>query len=256
MVETLELNKKFNTAWLELIAKEELEAIINLFQNMWASPEKCEQVKNYLLTCLAEVRDARTNYTDVTTANSNINQGEETYHSNFKENIKWIRNPDKMISLLENLKKAGKLITTKKSYWRLVSLDCLDYKIIILNLWNIKAKKYNITKRENRTDFTDSNTFETNKLGMMKISNNYSNWKVASKKDIQNILRTLSNEYALKAGKQWDIHDEDIAFFMLITECYGDFLLKDSVLKCYDNFRWFKEIRKDWTGQIIILIKK
>lgn len=261
MWKTIEWGKNVNKAWLEQVARKEFAAITELFQIMWASPEKCEEIKNYLLTCLAEVRDDRVNSIepvneDRTTVNNNIDQGKEIYHNNFKENIKWIRNPDKMIRLLEELEKNWKLTTTKKSYWRIISLDCLDYKIIIRNLWDVNFKSYNITKRENRTDFSGQNTFETNKRGMMKISNEFSKWRVASKKDIQNILRTLSKKYSLKSGKQFDIHDEDIAFFMLITECYGDFLLKDSVFKCYDNFRWFKEIRNDWTGQIILLMKK
>ena len=182
---------------------------------------------------------------------------------NFKNNIEWVTNTDTLINRLKNLIEMNELKINKDSTWKEIYLSCLDYEIKILNLWNYPEKEYNITPRNSNID-PDITNYETDKNGMNKISNHCSEWrKVATQTDIQNILKRLVAMYSLRAGREWSIHDEDIAFFMLMTQSDWEFLLKkdnllgkNRVLKMYPKYRWFKDMKDDWTGQIILIRKK
>ena len=69
--------------------------------------------------------------------------------------------------------------------------------------------------------------------------------------------KLAENYLYMKPGRNWDNHDEDIAFFMLMTQCVGEFLLNnDRVLKCYYDFRWFRNMRDGATGQLILVKRK
>lgn len=181
----------------------------------------------------------------------------------FKSNIKWVTNTDTLINRLKDLIQINELRINKDSTWKEIYLDCLDHEIKILNLWNYSEKEYNITLRNSGID-SDITNYETDKNGMNKISSHCSEWrKVATQTDIQDILKRLIAMYSLKAGREWSVHDEDIAFFMLMTQSDGEFLLKkdnilgkNRVLKMYPDFRWFKDMKDDWTGQIILIRKK
>lgn len=182
---------------------------------------------------------------------------------NFKNNIEWVTNTDTLINRLRNLIEMNELKINKDSTWKEIYLSCLDYEIKILNLWNYPEKEYKITPRNSNID-PDITNYETDKNGMNKISNHCSEWrKVATQTDIQNILKRLVAMYSLRAGREWSIHDEDIAFFMLMTQSDWEFLLKkdnllgkNRVLKMYPKYRWFKDMKDDWTGQIILIRKK
>lgn len=182
---------------------------------------------------------------------------------NFKSNIKWVTNTDTLINRLKDLMQINELRINKDSTWKEIYLDCLNHEIKILNLWNYSEKEYNITSRNSSIDPNITN-YETDKNGMNKISSHCAEWrKVATQTDIQNILKKLAAMYSLKAGREWSVHDEDIAFFMLMTQSDGEFLLKkdnilgkNRVLKMYSDFRWFKDMKDDWTGQIILIRKK
>ena len=182
---------------------------------------------------------------------------------NFKNNIEWVTNTDTLINRLKNLIEMNELKINKDSTWKEIYLSCLDYEIKILNLWNYPEKEYNITPRNSNID-PDITNYETDKNGMNKISSHCAEWrKVATQTDIQNILKRLVAMYSLKAGREWSIHDEDIAFFMLMTQSDWEFLLKkdnllgkNRVLKMYPKYRWFKDMKDDWTGQIILIRKK
>lgn len=185
----------------------------------------------------------------------------------FKTKIEWVSNIDWMINLLKNLIETKKLDVKFIDTWREIILDCLNYKIKILNLWNSENKinfwSYNISTRNSHINHS-AIIYETDEKGLEKISNKRIQWwKVASQKDIQDILKSLAKNYNLIAGKKWKAHDEDIAFFMLMTQCDGEFLLqkdkllgKNRVLKQYHDFRWFKDLKEHWTGQIILIRKK
>lgn len=182
---------------------------------------------------------------------------------NFKNNIKWVKDIDTLINYLKNLIKENTLKINQDPTWKEIYLSCLDYEIKILNLWNYNEKKYNITTRNSSIN-PDIKKHETDITGMNNIWNHCSEWrKIPTEKDIQNILKNLATTYSLKAGREWSIHDEDIAFFMLITQSDWEFLLKkdkisgeNRVLKMYHDFRWFKDLKKNWTGQIILIRKK
>ena len=180
----------------------------------------------------------------------------------FRANIEWVTNVDALINLLKDLIKRNKLKINPNQTWKEILLDCLDYEIKILNLWN-NSDKCKLTLKKGWINSEDI-IYETNKEGMKNISSHCSEWrKVATQKDIEKILNTLIANYSLKAGKKWDIHDEEIAFFMLMTQSDGEFLLKkdkllgkDRVLKMYPKFRWFRDMMDNWTGQIILIRKK
>ena len=195
--------------------------------------------------------------------NQKISKEIDEFCENFKNNIEWVTNTDTLINRLKNLIEMNELKINKDSTWKEIYLSCLDYEIKILNLWNYPEKEYNITPRNSNID-PDITNYETDKNGMNKISSHCAEWrKVATQTDIQNILKRLVAMYSLRAGREWSIHDEDIAFFMLMTQSDWEFLLKkdnllgkNKVLKMYPKYRWFKDMKDDWTGQIILIRKK
>ena len=182
---------------------------------------------------------------------------------NFRNNIEWVSDIDSLINRLKNLISMHVLKINSDQTWKEILLDDLDYEIKILNLWNYSNKEYYTIIRNSSINPEISN-YETDKDGMNKISSHCSEWrKVATQTDIQKILKSLVANYSLKSGREWAIHDEDIAFFMLMTQSDGEFLLKkdnllgkNRVFKCYTIFRGFKDMKDDGTGQIILIRKK
>ena len=186
----------------------------------------------------------------------------DQYCNSFSCKIKGVSNVDVMINLFKKLLKENKIKITPDEEWIYIDLDVLNKEIRIINLWSYDGGKYK--RNERQRNINDDMVYETNKNGMIEISNHYNQWReVATQTDIQNILNALTRHHFFKSGKEWDIHDEDIAFFMLITQSDGEFLLKSDkpwgnarVLKCYDNFRWFRDMKENWTWQIILIRKK
>ena len=221
--------------------------------------EKIRDAHNTLNTLNKQYKDSYNTIEEPAKEDIEINK----FCENFKNNIEWVTNTDTLINRLKNLIEMNELKINKDSTWKEIYLSCLDYEIKILNLWNYPEKEYNITPRNSNID-PDITNYETDKNGMNKISNHCSEWrKIATQTDIQNILKRLVAMYSLRAGREWSIHDEDIAFFMLMTQSDWEFLLKkdnllgkNRVLKMYPKYRWFKDMKDDWTGQIILIRKK
>lgn len=198
--------------------------------------------------------------------NQKISQEINEFCENFKRRIEWISDIDRMIILMKSLLENNELVIKPNDTWKEIMLDCLDYEIKILDIWSC-SDEYRFSEKllSRQSVMNPKNIYkETDKEWMDKISSNCSQWrKVPSQKDIQNILKSLSDNYSLISGRQWDIHDEDIAFFMLMTQSDGEFLLKkdrplwkNRVLKCYHDFRWFKDMRFNSTGQIMLVREK
>lgn len=180
----------------------------------------------------------------------------EKWVNSFRSKIEWVSdsNKDMMISLLNRLVKEKRLKIITDKTWRYIDFDILDYKIHVLDVWNYK----NIIK-STRRKATSYEADETNKDGMMTMSkDNDTWWDVANETVMKSILGKLTENYSyMKPGRNWDNHDEDIAFFMLMTQCVGEFLLNnDRVLKCYYDFRWFRDMRDNATGQLILVKKR
>ena len=221
--------------------------------------EKIRDAHNTLNTLNKQYKDSYNTIEEPAKEDIEINK----FCENFKNNIEWVTNTDTLINRLKNLIEMNELKINKDSTWKEIYLSCLDYEIKILNLWNYPEKEYNITPRNSNID-PDITNYETDKNGMNKISSHCAEWrKVATQTDIQNILKRLVAMYLLRAGREWSIHDEDIAFFMLMTQSDWEFLLKkdnllgkNRVLKMYPKYRWFKDMKDDWTGQIILIRKK
>lgn len=222
--------------------------------------EKIRDAHNTLNTLNKQYKDS---YNTIEEPAKEENIEINKFCENFKNNIEWVTNTDTLINRLKNLIEMNELKINKDSTWKEIYLSCLDYEIKILNLWNYPEKEYNITPRNSNID-PDITNYETDKNGMNKISSHCAEWrKVATQTDIQNILKRLVAMYSLRAGREWSIHDEDIAFFMLMTQSDWEFLLKkdnllgkNRVLKMYPKYRWFKDMKDDWTGQIILIRKK
>ena len=198
----------------------------------------------------------------------------EKYCNWFKSKVQWISNIDGMISKFKNLMYRGWLIITSDGVWgRHCKLDWLNHEIGVLNLWTYRnSSNWKVSKNPGgKTDFINDYIYETNLDGMKKISSHlddadglikdYYYWRrIPDSYEIKEILRKLKSEYSdvvININKANGYHDEDIAFFMLLTQCYGEFILKnDQVLKCYDNFRWLKKAKDTSTGQILIIKNK
>lgn len=268
----------------EMKIKEISEKLIFLLNSIGGvNPDLIEEIKRKIWECL-ETREKsdqeiaaeniRTSYKSLNALHndykekfnkieSSMPDEVEQYCNSFKEKIEWVYDIDKMIEKLDDLIAYWDLKINNDNSGKEITLNLLDYDIKILNLWNYNNNGYNITTKNNEIDSVN-NHFEIDRDGMLKISSHCSEWrKVATQTDMQNILRTLTSHYWLKSGVNWDIHDEDIAFFMLMTQSDWEFLLKkdkifgkDRVLKCYSKFRWFKDILENATGQIILVRKK
>ena len=185
----------------------------------------------------------------------------ESWGNTFRYKIKWISDAheDTMTTLLNTLIKENRLKITSDETWRDIDFDILDYKIKVLNLVSYRGNWNKKMIMRKRSVSPTTVKLETNKDGMEILSNNYGSWwDVADESDIKNILRTLTEKYPfMKPGRNGEAHDEDIAFFMLMTQCLGEFLLKNKrVLKCYYDFRWFRDLRDGGMGQIILLKKR
>lgn len=221
------------------------------------------RIANNTLDTLHKQYKESYNYTEETEKPQETPSNIERFCENFRDNIEWVSDIDSLINRLKNLISTHVLKINSDQTWKEILLDGLDYEIKILNLWNYSNKEYYITIRNSSINPETSN-YETDKDGMNKISSHCSEWrKVATQTDIQKILKNLVANYSLKSGREWDIHDEDIAFFMLMTQSDGEFLLKkdnllgkNRVFKCYTIFRGFKDMKDDGTGQIILIRKK
>ena len=193
--------------------------------------------------------------------NPKITKEIKEFCTHFKRGILWVSDKDYMVDLLKHLIETGQLEIVDY-LWKRISLDCLNYDIHILDL----RPHTLLTPELKAWDLNPAiEHLETDKKGMIRMSEFYgADWRrVPSQSDVQNILKSLSDNYPLISGRQWDIHDEDIAFFMLMTQSDGEFLLKkdrplwkNRVFKCYHDFRWFKDMRFNSTGQIMLVREK
>ena len=195
----------------------------------------------------------------------------EQYCKNFKEKIEWISDVNIMVNRLKDFLKQQHLTIKNDNTGNKIILNNnlsnnLGYDIKILNLWNYNNNKkynYNITTKDNEIT-PAKNHFETDRNSMLKIPIHRSEWrKIPTQRDIKNILKNITWHYRYKGGVNWNNHDENIAFFMLIIQSEWKFLLKkdnlfekNMIFECSKNFRWFKEMLKSSTGQIMLVRKK
>lgn len=192
------------------------------------------------------------------------NNSLKDYQNKFLYVMDWVPNKSSMVSHFNKLLKTNALKINTDKMWRHIDLDCLDYEIRVLNLWNWNYDNpdYNVKMRNSsNTDFINKCTFETNLDGLYKILETNQNWWIIpDENDIKWILKKLKAQYPdiiSNSNKTSTSHDEDIAFFMLLTQCYWEFLLRDvKALKCYDKFRWIKMLKENGTGQVMLFRKR
>ena len=184
----------------------------------------------------------------------------ERHCDDFRNKMQWVSDISGMIKLMYMLHKNGKLNKKDSTkvweydIFKIIDNDDLNYEIGFLDVnhtWKINRKKLN-----NKTDFINSSTWETDQEGMKYLSTKWGEWwKIPSSTEINYILETLNAKYSKDVNM---VNEQDkIALFMLLNNCYWQFFLKDKIFKCFDNFRWFRDYdNNNRTGQIPVIRKK